>query len=189
MLSELETRLWDLLKQQAQGISEFDLLRLLQQQQDGDFGPGLFRDDLSMYRAHFLLFHALYRLRDYLLEQQLGLLDIHVIEIKLTSWQQAETSALSLPDPMREYYLDFSHLEDTTLQDVEALLGDFWARYMANEKRGQALQELGLDADASSGDIERQYKKLAMQRHPDRGGDAGAFQLLQQAITILRRSG
>jgi DnaJ-domain-containing protein 1 len=188
-LNELESFLWELLRQYPQGISEFDLLRELQRERDGDFGPETFRDELAMFRAHFLLFHALYRLRDYLFGQQFALLEIHVLDIRLTPWREGHATALATPDPMREYYLNLDHLENTTVQDVEELLGRFWVGYFANEKRAQALQVLGLDNAADSAEIEQSYRKLAMRHHPDRGGDEQQFQQIQQAITVLRRCG
>ena len=187
MLSELEAALWDLLRQHAEGLGEYDLLRQLQQQGSDGFGPGTFGDDLALYQAHFLLFHALYRLRDHLFDQQQGLLDIHVLNIRLTPWHEPDATALSFSDPLREHYLDLDNLEATTREDVQALLGDFWGRYFADEQRIDALQVLGLDERADSAQIERQYKKLAMQRHPDRGGNEQDFQQLQQAMTVLRR--
>lgn len=187
MRHELESTLLRLLQQHADGLTEFSLLRALQAQGSSDFGPDLFRDDLAMYRAHFLLFHALYRLRDFLHEQQQALLEIHVLNIRLLPWQKAATQALSQVDPLREFYLDLANLEDTSLADVEDLLGQFWTRYFANEKRAQALQALGLADSADSAEIENRFRALAMQHHPDRGGDAEEFQTLQEAIAILRR--
>lgn len=185
----LQTRLHEILKHNPQGISEFELLQQLQQQQDSGFDPAMLRDDLAMFRGHFLLFHALYRLRDELVRDQLGLLDIHVLCIRLLPFAAGETDALAHSDPLRAYYLDLNNLEDTTLDDVETLLGQFWARYLASEKRVDSLHTLGLDASASHGEIEYRYRQLAMQLHPDRGGDAQQFQRLQEAITVLRRCG
>ena len=180
--------LYRLLEQHPDGLSEFELLRALQQQDGNDFGPDLFGDDLAMYRAHFLLFHALYRLRDELQQGQKALLDIHVLNIRLLPWQQASEQAIGQADPLREFYLDLDNLEDTSLADVEAMLGQFWTRYFANEKRAQALQVLGLELDADNDEVEKRFRALAMQHHPDRGGELDRFQALQEAVAILRRS-
>ena len=50
-----------------------------------------------------------------------------------------------------------------------------------------ALAVLGLDATADLSAAQRRYRELAMAHHPDRGGDAGRFQAIQEAIAILRR--
>ena len=45
--------------------------------------------------------------------------------------------------------------------------------------------ELGVERGSSSEDIKRAYKKEALTRHPDRGGDKEAFQRLQAAYDTL----
>jgi curved DNA-binding protein len=44
---------------------------------------------------------------------------------------------------------------------------------------------LGVDASASEDQIRQAYKRLAMQHHPDRGGDAAQFQEIQEAYSTL----
>ena len=44
---------------------------------------------------------------------------------------------------------------------------------------------LGVDASASNDQIRSAYKKLAMQHHPDRGGDQIRFQEIQEAYNVL----
>merc|ERR1712113_532144 len=43
-----------------------------------------------------------------------------------------------------------------------------------------ALAFLGLPPDAGEGDINKQYKKMALELHPDKGGDPEKFQELQE---------
>ena len=45
---------------------------------------------------------------------------------------------------------------------------------------------LGAEEDASPGDIERLYKRLAVQRHPDRGGDEEEMKSLNEAYGVLK---
>lgn len=47
---------------------------------------------------------------------------------------------------------------------------------------------LGLDSSASEDQIRQAYKRLAMQHHPDRGGDAARFQEIQEAYSTLTDS-
>ncbi|MEO5342954.1 MAG: DnaJ domain-containing protein [Gammaproteobacteria bacterium SHHR-1] len=183
----LLTQLELLLRQHPQGLTEFDLLRRLQQAQGEGFDTALFRDNLSLFRAHFLLFHALYQLNDQLLQRRQGQLEIHVLRIRLHPWQQG-LEGLTRADPLRAYYLDLSQLRETTAEDVETLLGRFWSGYMNDEQRDQALRALGLTEAADSQQIEQSYRRLAMRHHPDRGGDDQTFQRIEKAVRVLRRA-
>jgi hypothetical protein len=48
---------------------------------------------------------------------------------------------------------------------------------------------LGVDKDASQVDIDRQYKRMAAQRHPDRGGSEEQMKLLNEAYGVLKDQG
>jgi uncharacterized protein YukE len=45
---------------------------------------------------------------------------------------------------------------------------------------------LGAECDASQGEIERLYKRKAVQHHPDRGGDEEEMKALNEAYGVLR---
>ena len=46
-------------------------------------------------------------------------------------------------------------------------------------------EKLGCDSSSSTEDIRKAFKKLALQHHPDKGGDASKFQEINQAYEIL----
>jgi curved DNA-binding protein len=46
-------------------------------------------------------------------------------------------------------------------------------------------QTLGVDRGATADQIKQAYRRLAMKHHPDKGGDAKAFQEIQAAYTVL----
>jgi len=50
-------------------------------------------------------------------------------------------------------------------------------------------QILGVARGASEDDIKKAYRKLAMQHHPDRGGDAGVFKEINEAYDVLADAG
>jgi curved DNA-binding protein CbpA len=45
---------------------------------------------------------------------------------------------------------------------------------------------LGAEQDASPGDLERLYKRLAVRHHPDRGGDEEEMKSLNEAYGVLK---
>ncbi|HEX8181759.1 MAG TPA: J domain-containing protein [Pyrinomonadaceae bacterium] len=47
-------------------------------------------------------------------------------------------------------------------------------------------ETLGVGADAPRGEIERRYKRLAAEHHPDRGGDEERMKSLNEAYRVLR---
>jgi DnaJ-class molecular chaperone len=47
------------------------------------------------------------------------------------------------------------------------------------------LQLLGLTTSASADDVKKRYRELALDAHPDRGGDPGKFNELHQAYARL----
>lgn len=50
---------------------------------------------------------------------------------------------------------------------------------------GGAYAVLGVDADADAETLQRAYKRLAMELHPDRGGDEEKFKLVSKAFALL----
>ena len=52
-------------------------------------------------------------------------------------------------------------------------------------RRDTALAMLGLDSDATNKQISKAYKKKLIKAHPDRGGDANTFHLLQKSYRFL----
>lgn len=46
-------------------------------------------------------------------------------------------------------------------------------------------EDLGLNKDASPGDVKKAYHKLAREHHPDKGGDAEKFKKVQEAYEVL----
>lgn len=187
MMNKLQQLLQEVLLQHPDGLTEHALLKRLQGEGMTAFPDDLFRDQLAMFRAHFLLFHALYHLQEQLLAAGVGLLAIDARCIRIGPLVTTLATAVADRDPMRDFYLDLSNLSDTTADDVAEMLGAFWGRYYAGERRTEALATLGLEAGADLEQAQRRYRELAMLHHPDRGGDAASFRAIQEAIGILRR--
>ncbi|MEG3640564.1 DNA-J related domain-containing protein [Magnetococcus sp. PR-3] len=176
-----------ILRDHPEGMKEFELYQLLKTRQIAPFDAENLQDPEVLFRVHFLLFHHLYRLRDRLHTQQVGQLEIHCLEIKLTPTdpQRSEGEIPARHDGLRDYYLDLSHLEQTTRADVEQLLQQFWERFDRFEGRDAALSVLDLPAEADQASIKKRYRSLAKQHHPDSGGDADQFRQIAEAAEFL----
>ncbi|WP_190275812.1 DNA-J related domain-containing protein [Thiorhodovibrio frisius] len=191
LADETLTLLLNILKKHPEGISEYDLLRVLAQKHQASFASAPFRSELALFHAHFLLFNALYRLRDRLAEAGVAWLEIDTLCIALRpggAGGSSQSRALARPDPLRAYYLDIHQLATTDAQQVADWLGDFWMRYFALESRAAALAVLGLADPVDAQAVRRRYRELAMRLHPDRGGDADSFSRLMSAKQVLERS-
>lgn len=183
---QVEHHVLGLLRAHPAGLSEYDLLKALQQEECEGFPKVSLCEPLPLFRMHFVLFHVLYRLRDEFWDAGSGHLEIGPLCIRLQAYQ-AGTSGLTEHDPQREYYLDLGHLHRTTEADVEQLLGQFWQRFHAGEGRQAALRVLGLQEPVDYATVKRQYRALAMLHHPDRGGDGEMARALNEAMKVLRR--
>ena len=54
------------------------------------------------------------------------------------------------------------------------------------EREPDHYTTLGVEADAAQREIERRYKRLAAEHHPDRGGDEERMKSLNEAYRVLR---
>ncbi len=174
------------LQQRQDGISEHEMLKQLVGDDSSGVWSGAFRNNHSLFKAHFLLFNILYQLRIRLLEQKLGYLDINPVKIQLLPYGEGEDS-LDAYDALMEYYLDFSNLENTSAREVDEMLTGFYTKLANNGKRQLALQVLGLEDPVDDHTIKKQYRRLAMEHHPDRGGDNALLQEINSAVKILIR--
>lgn len=173
----------DCLAGHPEGLSEHALLGLLREAGHLDFGPG--GDALhGLFRDHFLLFHALYRLRDRAWAERRATLEIGPLRIRWLPYLEGE-NAVGAPDPLREYYLDPANLRATSAGDVADLLSAFWTRLGRRERRAEALAQLGLADPVDDAAIRRAYRRLAMAHHPDRGGDDARLQAINAAAAVL----
>jgi hypothetical protein len=186
-LQEIETALQLLLRAHPAGLGEYEIIKSLQQQNCAGFPPVSLLEPLPLFRMHFLLYHVLYRWRDHVWHTQSAHLHISPLCIRLQPYS-AGCAAVAEYDPLRQYYLDVTHLYNTDEAEVTQLLGAFWVKFRAGEKRQAALKLLGLQEPADRATIQHRYRILAMQYHPDRGGNADMFCALQAAKEILTKN-
>ena len=181
----LESLLLELLTASPSGLSEHALITRVRE--TGRTRPLLceIKDNLTLFQAHFLLFHTLYKLREKLWRQRRGHLEINPLKLRLLPYTDG-TAGLSERDPMRDYYMDRSNFETTTAEDVDRLLKAFWLRLHKSGHRKEALKALGLEDPVDDATIKDCYRRLAMRHHPDRGGDKQRLQMINAAMMSLK---
>ena len=178
-----------LLRAAPSGLAEYDLIQQLKARHCTHIPNLPLTDKLVLFRTHFLLFNALYRLREQLWAAQRGYVQISALNIQLLPYQ-AGSAELSEHDPLRDYYLDLNQLSDTDEQDVAKLLQSFWSRMQGGEEQQAALELFELTNSAETltfSTIKHRYRQLVSQHHPDRGGSTERLQSINKAMEILER--
>ncbi|TBU93483.1 DNA-J related domain-containing protein [Phytopseudomonas dryadis] len=185
---DLSDQLLELLRAAPDGLGEYELIQQLKQRRSSHIPHLPLSDRLVLFRTHFLLFNALYVLRDRLHARQAALLQISPLNIRLLPYQ-AGTAALGEHDPLRDYYLDMRQLRETDEQDVARLLASFWTRMQGGEERQAALALFELEQSRSLdlATIKQRYRQLVSLHHPDRGGSTERLQTINHAMEILQR--
>lgn len=146
-------------------------------------------DELTLFKKHFLIMNALYKLQDFYHREQGRALLINATKIELREHapeaSSQHLSSNSSEAKLKTYYLDWSNLVEMDQDSVEKLLDDFWSKFFALDKRKESLELLGLASTASEKEIKSRFKSLAAQHHPDRGGDAETFIQIRLAYETL----
>lgn len=166
--------------------SEYELMIHLRENEKLDFMSAATGDTYILFLNHFLLFHVLYLLRDQWRANQTAQLDLSPLKLQLLPYDTGQ-QGLTEPDPLRDYYLDLTHLTKTSQNDVDEMMGRFWVGLHHNQHREEALAILGLSDPVDDKTIKATYQKLVMQHHPDRGGTSHMIQQLNMAKDILTR--
>ncbi len=144
---------------------------------------------LSLFRHHFLIFNCLYRLQLNCTLHQKYFLNISSLSIQVSAFiltEENDEQHISHYDPLALFYLDLTHLENSNEQQVQSLLDQFWQYYFCDDKKQQALSILELSEAVDFKQIKRQYRRLAMKHHPDRGGDSEKLIAIHQAMQCLQ---
>ncbi|MCF2910867.1 molecular chaperone DnaJ [Pseudoalteromonas sp. DL2-H2.2] len=156
---------------------------------DAEIGlPTLDSDpDKDLFKRNFLLMNALYQLQQEVAEQGYYL-QVEAMDIRLS--EQSLPSALQTRDPLREYYLDWCNY-DTSKEEVNALLGQFWQRYLkvptlAPQQHNELIQKWQLPNPYSRRQLSKRWRTLAFAAHPDQQGESSAFVQLQHEYEQLK---
>lgn len=186
---DLPDQVLHLLRELPDGCSEYLLIQKLKKCHSTHIPNLDLTDKLVLFRTHFLLFNALYLLRDRLWQAQTAHLLISPLSIQLLPYTPGHAE-LREADPLRAYYLDLSHLHGTSECDVEKLLTSFWKRMQGGDEKRAALELFELDGSGEAlnlATIKQRYRQLVSQHHPDRGGSTSRLQSINLAMEILAR--
>ncbi|MBA3024482.1 MAG: DnaJ domain-containing protein [Gammaproteobacteria bacterium] len=186
VIEGIQAVLGEILDAHPAGFTEHELLKKLAEHEVSLFGEEYFNSPLGLFQRHFLLFHCLYVLRDKLRAAQRSDLEIHCLGIRQIAYRNTPSDHPAQFDPLAAYYLELDNFTNTDEQEVLRLLNDFWKRFSGDEQRDKALAVMGLAHPVSYPEIRQQYRRLAMQCHPDRGGELAQFQRLEWSMGILR---
>ena len=191
--AQLEQALRQILASHPQGLSEYQLIKLLQQAPYQIFEANALSDSLSLFQLHFVLFHSLYQLRSEYRQQGSAELMISASLIKLLPYSVG-TSGLGRADKLATYYLDWQNFECTAQADVEDLLSQFWRRMGGmpitsdtSAELEQACAFFALSLPCSMSQLRARYRHLQHQYHPDKGGDTELAQQLDVHYQRLKR--
>lgn len=176
----------EILDTRPDGLSEHALLKELELRKVTFFDEPYFNSTLGLFQCHFLLFHCLYRLRDKLRMGEVADLNIHCLAIQIIPYRNTPSAYPALHDPLAAYYLDMDKLRLTDESGVLRMLENFWKRFASLDQRDEALAVMALTPSATYPEIRREYRRLAMRWHPDRGGHAARFHRLAWAMDVLR---
>ena len=175
------------LRKQNSSCSLVNLVNLCEQ----NFLSLILRDvdpQIVIFQKNFFVMNALYQIqRD--IQTEGFLLTIFPLEICMIPNRAGAKETLTTRDnDLARYYLDWSNLNNITVEEVETLFSSFWQRYRAVDKIDNALTTLGIGQDADWFEIRQAYQKKIVISHPDKGGCVDDFIETREAYEILRVS-
>lgn len=170
---------------------EHALIKKLQQDRIEPIASLSLYNMLELFKAHFLVRHAVYQLRAKWRAKELSELTIGAIEIASMPYPKNRTrdtetgSSIRETDLLEHYYNDLSNYFNMTEAEVELLLNGFWQRLQNPQDSAEAFETLGLEKGAGYKEIKSAFRRHAQKSHPDKGGDELRFQSITKARDTL----
>ncbi|MBV1789790.1 hypothetical protein KQ940_17175 [Marinobacterium sp. D7] len=130
MINPVLPQVLHVLRQHPDGISEYRLMKTLDEEH-------LFEEQnrtdgamLPLYRKHFLIMNALYDLQDILWQEEDRVLEISPMHIEL---HERQTRKPEKQEPewyplLSEYYLDWEYYRNTTEEDINRMMEELKAQ-------------------------------------------------------------
>lgn len=132
--------------------------------------------------------HALYTLQIRWLEKH-WYLAVSALKITLQkSTNKQHSRALSASDTkLAEYYFNWQNYHEADEDSVAELQLNFMKQVQAWLNADEAYLTLGLEMDASWQTINKRYRSLVQNQHPDKGGNTERFLKIQRAYDQLKQ--
>ena len=188
LLARLSEAVEALVRTYPEGLSELALIRALQRSPWRVLGDVDFTAPAALYPVHFLVFHTLYRWRNQLVADGHETLEINALNIRLRPLVSGEGSQPDRPDPLQAFYLDLAN-HRLAEETINQMLDDFWRGIQRPLENELSTACHLLEVECPPPDLEtarRQFRRLAMAHHPDRGGSKETLQALNHAIATIK---
>lgn len=126
MINPVLPQVLSVLRRHPDGISEYRLMKTLDEEHLFDDQNRVEGAILPLYRKHFLIMNALYDLQDILWQEESRVLEISPMHIELHERQtaQPEKSEPAWYPLLSEYYLDWEYYRSTTEEDINRMMED-----------------------------------------------------------------
>lgn len=178
-------------------LSEYEFIRALRQQsfhkksQSNDY-------NLALFHEHFIARHIMYRVEETRSPGVLYSIDTFGIKrIEKNDLQEGMQLSVEVNPSLKDYYLDLNNLDQTSKEDVQALLDGFWKRYSryngGAENLDQHFETLDLQPKQNNENqadtwrrVQKAYRLKIQSLHPDKGGDAQGFNEVREAYEALK---
>jgi len=143
---------------------------------------------IVIFQKNFFVMNALYQIQRDIQSEGFSLA-ILPLEICLIPNRAGSKGTLTTRDTdLARYYLDWSNLDNITVEEVDTLFASFWQRYSAIDKVDAALTTLDLVRGVDWFEIRQAYQKKIVISHPDKGGCADDFIEIRSAYETLKFS-
>ncbi|TQF72710.1 DNA-J related domain-containing protein [Pseudoalteromonas luteoviolacea] len=152
----------------------------------------------DLFKRNFIIMNGLYQLqnelRDSHCDVHISALDIYITDLntKRESSQLNLRNTLQESDPLKSYYLDWGNY-DTSAEEVELLLSQFWQSYLTNsnnlvsqQTQIELIEKWQLPSKYDLYTLQKTWRKLALSCHPDKGGCAADFNQIKREYAQLK---
>ncbi|AQP99889.1 DnaJ domain-containing protein [Pseudoalteromonas sp. SG45-5] len=145
----------------------------------------------DLFKRNFLIMNALYQLQEQLLPQILLISTLHIELL-----EKSVTNPISHRTSLRDYYLDWQNY-DTSTQEVDALLNDFWGQFEREYTRPTLTQEdyhaltskWQLPNNYTLKELQKCWRQQALKHHPDKpDGCAIKFKQIKEEYEQLKNT-